>query len=134
MKRWLLGLCCVLLSGAALAAVSKGVRKSVRKSVQVSMQVTGNIAVAPQGTVSEYTIDHPEQLPALVRDLIDSVLPGWTFEPIVVDGKPAAAKSSMTIRLVGTPTGEPRSYTIRIASVVFSDSGNGGGRSPRGVA
>lgn len=96
MKRLLLGLFCVLLSGATLAAGPN----AVRKRAQASMLVTGSVEVAPDGSVRGYAIDQPDQLPPVVVDLIRKNVPTWTFVPVLVDGRPVAAKAKMSLRMV----------------------------------
>jgi hypothetical protein len=116
MKRWLLGLCCVLLSSAALAAGPD----AVRKRVQASMLVTGTIDVAPDGSVARYAVDHPEELPSQVTSLLDKTLSVWKFEPVMEDGKPVTAKAPMGVRIVAIPLGNG-SYSISIAGAWFGN-------------
>ena len=116
MKRWLLGLCCVALSSAALAAGPA----AVRKRVQASMLVTGTIEVAPDGSVAQYALDHPEKLPPQVTGLLAKALPVWKFEPVVEDGKRVTAKAPMGLRIVAKPLGDG-SYSIGIGGAWFGD-------------
>jgi len=114
MKRWLIGLSCVLLSGAALAAGPA----AVRKQVQASMLLTGTIVVAPDGSVRSYAIDQAEKLPPVVTGLLAKNIPQWKFEPILLDGKPVAAKAKMSLRLVAKPVGDDN-YSIGISGTQF---------------
>jgi hypothetical protein len=123
MKRWLLGLSCMVMSGALLAAGPA----AVRKRVQASMLVTGTIDVAPDGHVASYALDHPDKLPATVRDLLGKAIPGWTFEPVVVDGQPVTARSPMSVRVVAKPLDDGR-YSIGVAGAVFGHGPDHSGR------
>jgi Gram-negative bacterial TonB protein C-terminal len=114
MKRWLMGLCGLLLAGAALADSLK----DVRERVQASMLVTGSILVAPDGSVRSYTIDHPEKLPPVVVGLIDNGTKSWIFAPVLIDGQPVAARASMSLRVVAKPDGKD-DYAIRVAGAQF---------------
>lgn len=114
MKHWLLGLFCVMLSGAVLAAGPR----AVRKRVQASMLVTGSITVSPDGGVKSFVIDHPEQLPALVVGLIGQNASRWRFEPVVRNGQPVFAKAPMSLRIVAKPAGDDR-FTVGIAGSHF---------------
>ena len=120
MKRWLLGTVGCLLAGTALA----GGPRAVREQVEASMVVTGSIGVTPQGTVLAYTIDHPEKLPPLIVDLIGKDLPRWTFQPVLLDGKPVSAKAGMSLRLVARSAGDGK-FQIGVRSAWFGDPGQG---------
>jgi TonB family protein len=122
-KRALLGIGCLLLSGVVMAS---GIA-AVRKSVQASMRVTGNITVAPDGHVAAYTLDHAGKLPSAVANLLNQTVPRWTFESISVDGHPASAKAAMSIRVVAVPQGGER-YTLSVAGVVFGGGEDDSGR------
>lgn len=102
MKRWLAGLLCLILSGSALAIG----RNAARKLVVASMLVTGSITVAPDGSVKNYVVDHPEQLPAPVISLIAKTAPKWRFEPVVRDGQAVVAKARMSLRILARPVGD----------------------------
>jgi hypothetical protein len=117
MKRFLMGLFCVLLSGAALAAGPA----AVRKRVQASMLLTGTIVVAPDGSVSSYAIDKPEKLPPMVTGLIAESIPRWKFEPTLLDGKPVAAKAKMSVRFVAKPIGDDK-YSVGISGTQFGQN------------
>jgi hypothetical protein len=116
MKRWLLGVCCLLLSGVALAAGAD----AVRKRVQASMLVSGAVTVAPDGSVKSYVVDHPEQLPAPVVALIAQDAPRWRFTPVVRDGEAVLAKAAMSLRIVAMPAGDGK-YTLGIAGSHFGE-------------
>ncbi len=120
-KRWLLGMFCLLLSAPLLAA---GVN-TVRKSGVGSMLVTGWIEVAPSGEVAHYDLDQASKLPPLVVKLISQTIPGWMFEPVKIAGKPVLAKSRMSLRVVAEPVGNGN-YKIKVAGVDFgAPEGNG---------
>jgi hypothetical protein len=119
MKRLLMGLFCVFLSSAALTAEPK----DVRQRVQASMLVTGSIVVAPDGTVSSYTIDHPEKLPPVVVGLIDKGTKSWIFAPVLIDGQPVAARANMSLRIVAKPDGKD-DYAISVEGAQFGKDKN----------
>lgn len=116
MKCWLSGLLCVVLSGAVLAAGPD----VASKRVQASMLVTGMIEVAPDGSVAQYALDHPKELPPAVTDLLAKAIPTWKFAPITVDGKPAIAKAAMSLRVVAKPR-DDGNYSISVAATHFGD-------------
>lgn len=116
MKRILLGLFCVLLSSMVMADGSS----AVRKSVQASMLVSGTVEVATDGSVTHYTLDHPEKLPKVVTGLLAQAIPAWWFKPVVVDGKAVVAKAPMSLRVVAKPQGDGN-YSLSVVAVWFGD-------------
>jgi 1-deoxy-D-xylulose 5-phosphate reductoisomerase len=123
MKRWLPGLLCMVLSGAALAAALAAAPDAASKRVQASMLVNGMIEVAPDGSVAQYALDHPEKLPPAVKGLLAKAIPTWKFEPVAVDGKPMIAKAAMSLRIVAKPLGDGN-YSIAVAATHFGDRNN----------
>ncbi|MEO8809630.1 MAG: energy transducer TonB [Rhodanobacter sp.] len=120
MKRWIMGVICLMVSGFSLAA---GPRE-VRKQVQATMLVTGSITVTPDGSVNRYQVDHPEQLPAPVVSLISQNAPNWRFEPVMRGGQPVLAKAAMSLRVVATPTSDGN-YLLSIAGSHFGAPASG---------
>lgn len=120
MKRWLPGLLCMVLSGVALAAGPN----AASKRVQASMLVTGTIEVAPDGSVAQYALDHPDELPPAVKGLLAKAIPSWKFEPVAVNGKPVIAKVAMSLRVVAKPL-DDGDYSITVAATHFGDQSNG---------
>jgi hypothetical protein len=131
MKRGLLGILCLMLSGAVLAAGPY----AVRKRVQASMLVTGSLVVAGDGSVKSYVIDKPEQLPKSVVSLIQKSVPTWQFEPVVRDGQPVLAKAAMSLRVVAKPEGDGN-YSLAIGGSHFGQpaswTNNDGGKAITG--
>lgn len=92
-----LGLAVVLLlvASMALAATSR----EMRKQVQASMLVTGRVIIETDGRVAEWTIDQRERLPEGVARLVDQTVPGWRFDPVVVDGQAVRGDARMSLRV-----------------------------------
>ncbi len=120
MKRLLLALLCVFLSGAVLAAGPA----AVRKRVQASMLVTGTIDVALDGSVQGYVVDQSDKLPAPVVALIEKGERTWKFEPVLQDGKPVLAKAKMSLRIVAKPVAD-KDYSLSIAGAQFGTNAPG---------
>jgi hypothetical protein len=122
-KQWVVGLAAVAMTGLALAA-GPG---AARKRAEASMLVTGDIMVAPDGSVTGYTLDKQEKIPQEVTGLVARAAPKWRFEPVMQDGHAVAAKAHMNIRLVAQhATEDSDTYVIHIASASFGDYGAGG--------
>jgi hypothetical protein len=115
MKHWLMGLCVLLLAGTCLAG-----ERSARERVEASTLVDGTIGITPEGKVLAYTLDRPEQLQPVVKEIVAKSVPQWTFQPVLVDGKPVAAKTKMHLRLVAVPQGDGN-YQVSIRSAYFGD-------------
>ena len=114
MKRLLSGLLFLGLSCAVFAAGPN----VVRKRAEASMLVTGSVVVAPDGKVSDYTIDQPDKLPPTVLALARKAVSGWSFTPVVVDGKARYAKGSMSLRFV-THRIDDAHYSVALSSAHF---------------
>ncbi len=115
MKHWMM---CVLVALLAMGSAEAGGRGAVRKQVEMSLLATGTIDVGPDGRVAAYALDQSEKLPPAVRQLMDSASQAWTFEPVVVNGKPVLARTKMSVRFAAKKTGED-AYEVRIAGADF---------------
>ena len=122
-KQWLLGMAGLAMSGLALAA-GPG---AARKRLEASMLVTGDISVAPDGSVTGYTLDRQERIPGEIVGLIGAAAPKWRFDPVMRDGHAVAAHAHMTLRLVAKrESPDDSQFTARIASATFGEEGAGG--------
>jgi hypothetical protein len=122
MKRLLVGLLCMMFSGLVLAAGPQ----EVRKRIEASMLVTGSIDVAPDGSVHSYALDKQDKLPPEVVDLLHKAIPGWHFQPVLVDGAPVIAHAKMSVRVVAKRE-ENGDYTARVTSSNFGEQKTGEG-------
>lgn len=118
-----------MASGAAFAAVlwlasadaSAAGPGAVRKQVEASMLVTGRIQVDAAGKVIGYSLDEQHKLPAGVVGILGQEVPTWTFEPVLVAGKPAHVTTEMSVRLVAKKR-DADSYSVVIRSAGFGDA------------
>ncbi|MGN6741353.1 energy transducer TonB [Dyella sp.] len=108
-------LCGVAVSSPAVAASAQ----EVARQAEASMVVVGTLTVAPNGSVSGYQLDNPENLPAAVSNLLQQAIPTWQFDPMVRDGKPVNVRSRMSLRVVLHPLGDKR-YRLYLAGAYFS--------------
>ncbi len=93
-----LGLAIVLACLASVADARNA--RAVRKQAEGSMLVTGRVTITREGRVDGWTIDRRDDLPPAVVNVIDASAPGWRFEPILLDGKPAHGSARMSLRMV----------------------------------
>ncbi len=121
MKYGFVGLLCMMLAGVALAAGPR----AVSERMQASMLVTGSITVAPDGSVKSYVVDHPEQLPAEIVNLIERNVPLWRFIPVVRNGRPVIAEAAMSLRVLATPMGDGTS-TVSVSGTNFGRPSSAG--------
>src|SRR5690606_19342409 len=75
-----------------VVAVAVAAPKHVREQTEASMLLTGTIDIAADGSVRGYSIDHEDKVPDYVLANIAGMVPGWRFEPTLVDGKPVAER------------------------------------------
>jgi hypothetical protein len=115
MKRLIVGLFCALSSCVALAAGSS----AVRDRSESAMLITGTIEVAPDGSVSDYAIDHFEQVPQAVMALILKAAPTWKFQPLRPADSAGAVKANMSLRILAKWS-DDKNYSISIAGANFS--------------
>ena len=121
---WTLALCLLLspFGGRASDADRGGSTASATVETAealITMRVDGQIAIDAQGKVLDYRID--TKLQPELQALIDKAVPNWLFWPVMVDGKPAAARTGMRITLAGTPV--DKGYRIAVDNVTFSSKG-----------
>ena len=84
----------------------------------LEMNADGEVQIAPDGTVSDYRLQ--SQLAPAVASLVDQKVRTWHFVPVLVDGKPVVAKSSMHLRLTAVPLGDEK-YRLEVADVLFGE-------------
>ena len=100
----------------------------LRKQTELGMVLTGTVDIRADGSVDRYAIDNAAKVPAAVRGILDRQIPGWKFEPAIVDGKPVATHTSTTIRILAKPL-DDGGYAAGIQSASFSGGGtDDGGR------
>jgi TonB family protein len=112
MRRALAGLMLMALTFTASAAGPS----EVLKRAEASMLVTGWIEVMPDGSVHDFTIDHPEKLPPAVVTLIQNNVPTWKFK---LDNNPQVIeRARMNLRIVAKHLDDTHD-TIAIAGTNF---------------
>ncbi|MGC1550200.1 MAG: energy transducer TonB [Rhodanobacter sp.] len=120
MNRWLLGTCMALLCCMAGAEDLS----AVRNQTEASMLLTGTIVVAPDGSVSSYSIDHPEKVVDVVKPLLEKSITRWKFLPVMEGNKPVAAQAEMSLRIIATRL-DDGNYAMAIRGVHFGQSAPG---------
>ncbi len=111
---WLAGMAFCLLSGVA-SAQGPG---AVRKQVEASMLLKGEIDIGVDGAVEGIGIERETEIPSGVASFFRDAAMQWTFEPIVQDGVPVAARAPMSVRLTAKKL-ESGDYEIRIVNASF---------------
>ena len=91
---------------------------AVRKQIEASMRVTGVIEVETDGSVSKFEIDNVDKLPTGVVEFVHNNVNEWAFAPVQVDGKPAAVRNKVSMRLVAKKL-EDGQYMIRMQAASF---------------
>jgi len=89
------------------------------EKAEMSMLVTGGIDMRPDGSVERYSLDHPDKLSQAITQMIGAQVSQWRFEPTNVDGKPVAAHTNISLRIVAKPVDE-QNFNVRIQSASFS--------------
>lgn len=113
-------LCFVLLLAVAPMVFAMG-PGGVRKQVEASMLVTGTVQIDTAGKVVGHSLDEQEKLPPGVVAVIDKAVPGWTFEPVQIDGHAANVSARMSVRVIAKRT-EGDNYFVTLRSASFGDA------------
>ncbi|EIM00722.1 energy transducer TonB [Rhodanobacter thiooxydans] len=109
------------LLGALLAMATMVAQASSTTDVESSAVVSGTIVLAKDGTVQTAVIDDGAKYGQPIADLVRKAALQWRFQPVLRDGEPVLAKSSMHVRVVlrKMPDGN---YDARIKGATFGDS------------
>lgn len=107
----------LLLGFATGASFAQG-SAAARELIELSMLVTGDVLIEPDGKVSGWEIDQPEELPGAVTRLIEESAPTWRFEPVLIAGQTRRAKARMSLRLTANAL-EDGNYRIALQSAHF---------------
>lgn len=114
----------VVLLGSSFG--SAAIRPSdVRKQAELGMLVRGSVDIDLEGGVESYSIEQAEKLPSAIVEMFSRQIPRWKFDPVLVDGKPARARTKMQLRVVAKPAGDD-AYDVVIQSASFYGGENTG--------
>lgn len=94
------------------------------KQVEASMLVTGELVVAPDGTVKSYKLDRADALPPDTRKLLAKLVPGWELDVAKADGSPLQSPATvrMSVQLVARPiAGVDDQVRVTIQDTAFWD-------------
>lgn len=122
-RRFRLTIALALLASVFVAGA--GDRNRLIEKAEMSMLVSGSIDMRPDGSVERYAIDHADALSPAITQMIGTQVSQWRFEPVLVDGKPVAARTNMSLRIVAKPV-DQQNFDVRIRSASFS----GGNKDP----
>jgi hypothetical protein len=111
-----IGLVLTLGCGAVFA---KDVSEA-RKQLEASMLIKGTITIDTKGKVRGFEFGEQDKLPAKVVELLRNNVAQWKFEPVVIDGKPVAAKTDMNVRVIAKQLPDNR-LQIRIGGATFGE-------------
>lgn len=117
----------LLASPAAGASASPSAsRAEVSKQLVGTTLVRGQIDIEADGSVSNLELEAEEKLePGVVR-FVRQTAEKWRFEPVTVDGKEVAVRSSVSVRLIASQGGQEQ-VRIHVSGVDFGnidDEGN----------
>ena len=113
-KQWMWA--SALLASIPVAAEQASQSATTGRAESVmTMRVDGELAIDTQGQVLDYRID--TKLQPELQQLIAKAVPSWLFWPVVIDGKPVAAKTNMRITLAARPV--DTGYAIKVDNVTF---------------
>lgn len=100
-----------------LANAPSAVAATPPANAEYSIDLTGNIEVAPDGSVHAYALD--DGLKPVVQKLVSENIKGWKFEPILVDGRRVIARTRLRMTLKAVPAAD--GYALKIDKVWFGE-------------
>jgi hypothetical protein len=109
-----------VMFGALLAMVTMVAQASSTKDIESSAVVSGTIVLAKDGTVQTAVVDDGAKYGQPIADLVRKAALQWRFQPVLRQGEPVVAKSSMHVRVVlkKMPDGN---YSARVKGATFGD-------------
>jgi hypothetical protein len=109
-----------IMFGISLALVTLAAQASTLRDLETSAVVNGTIVLSTDGSVHSAVIDHPDKYGQPIADMVRNAALKWRFHPVLREGQPVMAKSSMHARVVlkKTPDGN---YTMYIKGATFGD-------------
>ena len=106
MYRKVLGVISVLaLLLLPLSAFAVGA-KAMKERVEVAMRLTGTIDIEPGGSVGGVNLQDEDKVPAQVARFVRASVLTRAFEPVVRDGQAVAARTPVSLRVVGKAQGD----------------------------
>ena len=102
---------------AATAHAADGYFVNQRK--EASMLVTGMVTIDPSGSVTGYTLDHPEKLSQPVMDIVKQSVDRWKFQ--FASPPATTASEHMSLRLVARMIDDQHA-SIRLVGSSFDDA------------
>ena len=131
MQSFVLRFTTLLLAALCLPAAADTVRDQ-RARAEATTLLTGELVITPTGTVRSYTLDHADKLSTGVVQSVATMVPKWTFQPVLLNGQPVAARASMALRLVARRLPGPKDeFALSIRSAYFVDDKKNAGFSKR---
>lgn len=105
---------------AVLAMATMAAHASTSQDLESSAVIKGSIVLAKDGTVQSAAVDDEARYGQPIAEMVRKAAMQWRFEPVLVDGAPVVAKSSMRVRVVlkKTPDGN---YVARVKGATFGD-------------
>lgn len=102
---------------ALLLALLLPVAATAEKPVPTfELQVDGAISIGPDGRVLDY--EPKSDLSPAIAKIVGDQVRSWTFEPVLVDGRPVIAETRLALELEAMQSGDD-GYALRIARVWF---------------
>ncbi|SMR76513.1 MULTISPECIES: hypothetical protein [Stenotrophomonas] len=118
-----LALALAVSGGAALVDTADAqAAREVRKQAEASMTLSGFTDIGREGQVEGFQLDHREKVDAGIAGFEDNAVQDWRFEPVLVDGKPVQARTTVRLRLMADNPVEG-SMRVRLVDANFSKVG-----------
>lgn len=107
-----------LFSAITILAVTAPSAFAQKGKPILELVAVGEVQIGADGHVLDYTLKN--KLAPAVSALVDKNVRKWTFDPVLVAGKPVIAKTSVHLRLKAVPT-QQDNYSLQITNVIFGE-------------
>ncbi len=108
----------VIFSAVAILCLTTGLVFAQKGTPTLELEAVGEVQIGADGQVLDYTLKN--NLAPAISALVDKNVRKWVFDPVLVDGKPVAAKTSLHLRLKAIPT-QQDNYSLQITNVIFGE-------------
>lgn len=106
---------------ALLALTAMSAQAGTVQDVESSAVVGGSLVLARDGAVQSAVIDDEAKYGQPIAEMVRKAALQWRFQPVLRDGQPVVAKSSMHVRVVLKKSADGN-YIARIKGATFGDS------------
>jgi len=108
----------ILFAAVAISSLAVPTAFAQKGTPTLELEAVGEVQIGADGHVLDYTLKN--NLAPAISELVDKNVRKWVFDPVMVDGKPVAAKTSVHLYLKAVPA-QQDNYSLQITNVIFGE-------------